>query len=368
VASIKKRPDGKWRARYRDGDGREHSKHFARKVDAQDWLDGVTADVVTGRWVDPRRAQTRFGVYSARWIEAQPLRPTSRRTWSAYLRLHIDPAFGHRPLAAVNKTDVMAFQRGLQAHGLAPNTRRAIHGLLLRILSDAVEDGYLPRSPGVGTLPTRPPRQRIVPVSVEEVARLVEEMPPRYRAAVVLGAGCGLRIGEVLGLRQDRVRFLARELDVVEQLILIPGGPPFLAPPKTNASVRTVPMAQWVIDALAEHLAADPAGAQDLVFRSKVGTPIWPNTFASSVWGPARKRAGLRHVRFHDLRHHFASLLIEAGESVKTVSALLGHADEVETLRTYTHLWPDAVSRARSVVDAAHARRPAADSLRTEQS
>lgn len=101
---------------------------------------------------------------------------------------------------------------------------------------------------------------------------------------VVLGAGCGLRLGEALGLKVHRVRFLQRELDVAEQLTLVPGSPPKLGPPQTRGSIRTVPMADVVSAALAEHLAASPAEHSELVFRSRTGRPVWPNSFNASVW------------------------------------------------------------------------------------
>jgi len=147
---------------------------------------------------------------------------------------------------------------------------------------------------------------------------------------------------------------LQRELDVVEQLTLVAGAPPRMAPPKTRGSVRTVPMPDVVSDALAAHLAVFPAGGpDDLVFRSRTGGPVWANTFHGSVWTPLRERAGVPQARFHDLRHFTASALIRYGESVKTVAAVLGHSDETETLRTYSHLWPDADVRTRAAIAAA---------------
>ncbi len=235
--------------------------------------------------------------------------------------------------------------------------------LLAGVFTDAVEDGFLAKSPCRDTLPPRPYREKVAPLTVEQVEALVTAAPTRYRALVVLGAGCGLRLGEALGLKVHRVRFLQRELDVAEQLTLVPGSPPKLGPPKTRGSIRTVPMADVVSAALAEHLAASPAEHSELVFRSRTGGPVWPNTFNGSVWRPLTVRAGLPGVRFHDLRHFTASALIRYGESVKTVAALLGHSDETETLRTYSHLWPDSDTRTRAAVDAMFT--PAADSLRT---
>jgi integrase len=362
VASIQRRPDGRWRARYRDHDGREHARHFDRKIDGQRWLDAITASKVRGDYVDPRLGRTSVSEYVGSWLPAQPLRDTSRRAYDSYLRNHVLPAFGDQRLSAVTRTQVLAFRRELEER-LAPITARQVMVMVAGIFADAVTDGVLARSPCADTVPRRPPRRRVVPLTADEVDALIAAAPLRYRALVVLGAACGLRLGEALGLPFGCLRLEDRELDVVQQLVLVPGQPPRLLPPKTRGSVRTVPLAEVAAEALADHLAAYPAVTGDLVFRSRAGTPIWPNTFNTSVWQPLRRRAGLPEARFHDLRHFMASALIRYGESVKTVSAVLGHADETETLRTYSHLWPDADARTRAAVDALLG--PRADSLRT---
>lgn len=151
-----------------------------------------------------------------------------------------------------------------------------------------------------------------------------------------------------------RVDFLRRVVTVDQQLVTVPGLEPFLAPPKTSASVRTVPLPQAVLDALAAHLAAYPAAG--LVFANEHGRPIRPTAFGST-W----RAAGAPHgTGFHDLRHFYASLLIRHGE--KVVQARLGHASAAETLDTYSHLWPDSDDRTRAAVDAVLL----ADSARTE--
>jgi integrase len=253
VASIARRPDGTYRPRYRDENGKEHARHFKRKVDAQRWLDEQTAALVRGDWVDPERGRSTFRAYVETWLPAQPLRDSSRRAYDSYLRNHLLPAFGDKRLSAVTRTQVLAFRRGLEGR-LSPTTSRQIMALLGGIFADAVEDGFLAKSPCRDTVPSRPHRERVVPLTVEQVDALVQAAPDRYRALVILGAGCGLRLGEALGLKVSRVRFLERELDVVEQLTLVPGAPPRLAPPKTRGSVRTVPLAGVVAEALAEHL------------------------------------------------------------------------------------------------------------------
>lgn len=403
MASVKKRPDGQWRARYRDVDGKEHAKHFGRKVDADLWVTEQAVSVYRGEHVDPRRLRVTLKSYVDGWLDAQSIRPSSHRTYESYLRNRILPAFGARPIGSITPTDVRGFVKR-QSEELAPNTVRAVHNLLAAILTDAVDDGFLTRSPCVRTTPPKPRQAKVVPLTVEQVQALMTAMPERYRATVAVGAGCGLRLGECLGLKVSGVRFLARELDVVEQLVLLPGSPPHLAPLKTASSYRTVPLPQMTALALSAHLAAFPvASDNELVFRSKVGGPVWPNTFRASVWLPAcrrasaalwktqvdRKRAeltasGVRGaelerlvdrfgkdlgdkslvgIRFHDLRHFTASALIAGGQSVKAVQAVLGHSSAAMTLDVYAGLWPDSDDRSRVAIDAAFA--VPADQVRT---
>lgn len=340
----------RWRARYTDADGRERSQTFTRKGDAERFLVATEADLLRGSYVDPQRAKLTLTVYAERWLAAQPLRPASRRTYEIYLRTRILPALGARGLGSITPTDVRALIRSAQ-QDLAPITVHHVHGLLATILRAAMDDGYLSRNPCARTAPGKGPRSRVVPMTTAQVQAVIETMPQRYRVAALLGAGCGLRIGEVLGLRIRSLDFAVGELAVVEQLQLLPGAPPYLAPPKTTSSIRLVPMPLVVSVALLEHLEREPGAPAELVLRSRTGGPIWPNSFNESIWRPAALKAGLPTARFHDLRHFYATALIRAGESVKTVQAALGHSSAVETLETYTGLWPDAEQRTRAAVD-----------------
>ncbi len=176
-------------------------------------------------------------------------------------------------------------------------------------------------------------------------------MPDRYRALVTLAAGTGLRQGECFAVEVRHI-VLRRLLKVEQQLVLLPGAPPQIGPPKTDASYRTVPLPQVVVDAPAAHLAAFPAGDSGLIFTTPTGDPISRTRFSASLWRPAVQRAGLpAGTHFHDLRHFYASLLIRHGESVKVVQSRLGHANAVETLNVYSHLWPDSEDRTRAAVD-----------------
>lgn len=340
----------RWRARYTDADGRERSQTFARKGDAEKFLVTVTADVLRGSYVDPQRSRLPLRAYTERWLAAQTLAPSSRRTYEIYLRTRIHPALGDRALGSLTPTDIRSFLRGLH-EDLSRLTVHHVHGLLSTILRAAVEDGYLTKNPCARTAPGKGRRVTIKPRTLEQVQALIDAMPDHHRVAAVLGAGCGLRVGEVLGLRIASIRIEEGELAVVEQLQLLPGSPPVLRPPKTASSIRAVPLPQLVADAVVLHLERWPGQEDDLLLRSRTGGCVWPNSFNDSVWRPAARRAGQPDARFHDLRHFYASALIAAGESVKTVQAALGHASAVETLETYAGLWPDSEARTRAAVD-----------------
>ncbi len=188
------------------------------------------------------------------------------------------------------------------------------------------------------------------PPTVEQIEALIDAMPDRYRALVILAAGTGLRQGECFGLTVDRIDFLRRTIRVDRQLVLAGKGQPEFGPPKTEASVRTVPLPHVVETALAAHLECYPAGSEGLIFTNTSGGHIRRNRFGE-LWHTTIDQTDLSGIRFHDLRHFYASLLIRHGESVKVVQARLGHASASETLDTYSHLWPDNEERTRAAVD-----------------
>ena len=349
----------RWRARYFDPNGQERARTFARKVDAEKFLAGVESDKSRGLYVDPSAGRITVGQYAATWQAAQVHRRTTEAAFDSHLRNHILPLLGHRPMGAVTRSEIQGWVKSRSAV-LAPSTTTLVYSVLRMIFRSAVADRVLAVSPCERiTLPKAPPTQ-VHPLPVEAVAALAEAVPARYRALLVCAAGTGLRQGEVLGLRRDRVDFLRRVLTVDGQLVLMPGGPPYLAPPKTTASYRTVPLADVVLQALSEHVSSFPASTTkdargrsvQLLFADDRGNPLGRTWFHRRVWTPAVRAVGLpTGTHFHQLRHFYASLLIDGGESVKVVQSRLGHATADETLNTYAHLWPDTEDRSRTAVD-----------------
>jgi integrase len=282
------------------------------------------------------------------------------------LRRHVYPTLGDQRLANILPSDIQALVKSLP---LAPSTVGVVHSIVFSVMTAAVRDRRIAANPCAGTRLPKPEHKQVVPLLTEQVEALHARMPDHLRALITFAAGTGLRQGECFGLTLDRLDFLRRTVTVDRQLVTVRGEEPRLGPPKTKASVRTVPLPQAVLDALAAHLRAHPAGENGLVFTID-GRPIARSRFGH-VWRPVADAAGLaKGTGMHALRHYYASLLIRHGESVKTVQARLGHASATETLDTYSHLWPDSDDRTREAIDAVLGARAdnsqvAADNLRT---
>lgn len=361
MASIQKRPDGRWRARYRDELGREHAKHFPRKLDAQRWLDEITTSIVTGQYVDPSAGKVSFRDYAEQWRVAQVHRPTSAAHVEGMLRRHVYPIFGSRSISSILPSEVQSWvkllgtgDRASKRKPLAPATVSVIHAIVSGIFRSAIRDRRIIANPCDGTRLPRVERRRIVPLTTAQVATLREKLPDELAALVTVAAGTGMRQGEILGLTRNRLQLLGTNPVIVvdRQLVTRPGRATEFGPLKTRASYRTIPLPKTVVDALNEHLASRDIGDDDLVFTLH-GQPITRQAFGH-LWRPVARAAGLTQATgpgMHALRHYYASLLIRYGESVKTVQARLGHASAAETLDTYSHLWPDSDDRTRDAID-----------------
>ncbi|MHB8439682.1 MAG: tyrosine-type recombinase/integrase [Acidimicrobiales bacterium] len=351
MASIDRRPDGRYRARWREyPGGPQKTRHFDRKGDAVRFLDGVRGDLAHGRYVDPSGGRVLFCDYAESWRAAQIHRPGTAAQLETYLRLHAYPTLGKRPLGAVRRSEIQAWVKH-ESEVLAPGSVELVYRWVSTIFKAAVTDRLIASSPCVGiALPERPDVE-VVPLTVAQIEALVEAMPDRHRALVVFAAGMGLRQGQCFGLSVDRVDFLRRRVRVDRQLVSVRGETPGFGPPKSRAGYRTVPMPDFVAVALSDHLARFGPGWAGLVFTNRAGDPLRRSNFGDT-WRRVAAAAGLPGwATFHDLRHFYASLLIARGCSVKTVQRRLGHQSATETLDTYGHLWPDSDDETRKVVD-----------------
>ncbi len=300
-----------------------------------------------------------FAEVAARWLaefEARVAAGERRdRTFDLYrsqLHRHLLPRLGRRRLGLITADDVVALTRELQADGLSPWTVKRILGALSCVFTFALRRGYIAAHPFHRLERDERPHplrseQRVL--TRTELARLFAACPRRYRVLLVTGAYTGMRLSEVLGLSWDDIDFAAGVIHVRHQLARGRRGvPPHRIPPKTRASVREIPLLLQLAAVLRQHKSSSRfARGSDYVFATSNGTAFLHHNVSKRVLRRAATGAGLdrdgRRVRFHDLRHTFAShLIIDIRLDVVQVSRILGHARTSMTLDTYTHLFEEA--------------------------
>jgi integrase len=365
VASIARRPDGTYRPRYRDERGKEHARHFKRKVDAQRWLDEVTAAVQTGTYVDPKRARTTVGELAPVWLAGKiNLKPTSRARYADVLKTHVLPRWRNVALIGVTHGDVQAWLSELSDRGLAGASVRKAQGVLSGILGLAVRDRRLAVNPALGVAlpPMQEKRRRYL--TAEQLEALADAAGPGRVAVLVLGY-CGLRWSELAALRVRHFDLLRRRVLVEEAVTEVDGSRLVWGTPKTHGR-RSVPLPRFLVDELAQTVLTRPA--DELAFPSPQGA-VLRNRNARSAWFDAAARAiGEPGLTPHELRHTAASLAIKAGANVKAVQRMLGHASAAMTLDRYTDLFDDDLDDVADRLDALRtaSRGRVADFLRTE--
>jgi integrase len=367
MASIDKRPNGRWRARWREyPGGPQKTRSFVRKADAETFLDKIRGGLATGDYIDPSAGRQTFLAFADEWAEAQDWKVTTRQDWPSH-RARLKPLLGAKPLAAVDLLALQATQRilGKKYARTTVTTTMAYAGAIMRAAHAA---GRIGRDPTKGLKAPKArngePDGKVGPDQVptrSEVAALLEGAPGPYRAAIALGIA-GLRVGEVLGMAADRIDLGTRSVTVDQQLQRVEGELILLTPKAEKA--RTIIVPGVVAVELRRHLR-DHHG-DGLIFRGRRGTPAMRrDQFYASAWRPALRAAGLPEDRFtfHALRHFCASNLLAEGAPLTAVAGYLG--DTVETVnRTYAHWLRDDEAVPAAVLDRVLA--PAAeDSLRT---
>lgn len=348
-----------WQAGYTAADGSQHTATFSKKGDAQRWVNDLESRKARGEWTNPALGRQRFGDIARLWRETAVFRETTGDRVDSVLRNHILPHFGTVPIGTIRPSQVQAWVKD-RSQSLAPATVEVAYRYLGAIFRMAVKDGMIHRSPCVDIKLPEVVKPRVKPPTTEQVLAIHGAMPARLKASILIGAGTGLRQGEVFGLTVPHLRMLNRILVVEQQLVIRPGVPPSLGPPKTEASRREIPMPDVVLEAVARHLEEFPptlelvghvsGQPEPLLFGNGKGGPLRRGRF-NEVLQAACQRVGVIGLTFHDFRHYYASLLIRQGESVKVVQSRLGHASAQETLDTYSHLWPDSEDLTRRAVD-----------------
>ena len=343
MASIKQRPDGVWRARYRDETGREYSAHRRTKREAQAWLDERTAELVGGTHLAPAKSRITVGEWAETWLRGyERHRASTVRQARVHVRVIVED-LGSRPLRDVRPSEVQQWVVQLAGRGYAPSYVYALHRRLSQLFADAQHDGLVAKNPCSRRTSPAAPKQRPYVATTEQVWALHDALPEHFRPVVLLGAFAGLRVAEIAALRVEDVDFMR---GVITPAVQYPG-----EELKTEMSKTPIPIPAD----LAVMLNANPVkwGSSTIVVGA-FGRPVAPYTIETAFKEARGAVAGLPDgFRIHDLRHYFASLLIAAGLDIKTVQARLRHASAKTTLDTYGHMWPDRDESSRAAVAAA---------------
>jgi integrase len=337
---IKKRPDGRWRARIIGDDGRERAKHFQRKADAVEWEASQLAARARGTWIDPRDGRVTFHAFFQEW--------SARQVWESgtvkAMNLAVNgTTFRDMPLARIRRSHVEVWVKAMSAADLASSTIRTRFNNARNVFRAAVRDKAIATDPTEGVALPRLRRRDAAMMlpSSEQVGCLLQSADESFATFLALCAFAGLRLGEAAAVQVDDIDFLGRTLKVTRQVQRADGGAVEIRPPKYH-SERTVFLPDDLLTLLGQHVA----GRELWLFTGQGDCPPHQNTVGYR-WRKTCERAKVAGFTLHDLRHFYASGLIAAGCDVVTVQRALGHATPTTTLNTYSHLWPTAEDRTR---------------------
>lgn len=302
------------------------------------------------------------------WID---LAPKTRVGYESILNHHVLPRLGNKKIAAIKTGDLQAFANDLSER-LAPATVRRVFEVVSNVLRVAVERRYIVVNPlDAVRLPRLGSRTiNVNPLDHSEIKALVREVPEHYRLPVLLDAYLGMRAGELWALRRRDINLLTGELSVKEALKEVTAAQAESVPaeqklsdsliigPTKSYAERKITIPAFLVKELEAHLSRSLPGGdgpEAFIFTTPSGTPVRHNVFYKRVFTPAKKRAlPGRTLRFHDLRHTCAALLIEAKAPSLAIKEQLGHKDIQTTLNIYGHLFPSTGAALAELLDAAY--------------
>jgi len=360
--TVETLPSGRHRARYRGPDGRRYTAPtlFLTQRDVRGWLALKQVEIIRGKWLPPSaeelpRAKLTFQAYANQWLEHRDLKA---RTYEHYRKLlddHILDALGSRPIASITADDVRAWHAKL-SDNKTPTLRAHCYGLLRTIMGTAASDGKITTNPcvirGAGSARRV---HKIRPASLDEIAVIAREMPPQYRAMVLLAAWCALRFGELTELRRRDIVIVEPTADQlaaaaansaeepesygvvrVERAVVRVEDGFQVTTPKSDAGIRDVAIPPHLLPVMKDHLARFVGPERDaLLFPAQHGRHLAPATLYRRFYA-ARDTAKRPDLRWHDLRHSGAVLAAATGATLAELMARLGHSTPAAAMR-YQH-------------------------------
>ena len=357
--NIRKRKDGRWEGRYTVGHDPETGKAIIKNVLGKtqaEVKEKLKKAIEENVGIDYGRSKT----YTAgNWLEVWyenyakiKMRPSSYLNYRGYIENHIKPQLGKIPLNDLTTLHLQQFYKKLlaegrveriesqkQPKGLSAKTVRNIHQIISSALKLAIEQRLIARNPAEGCALPKAERKEMQTLPVEQLTSFLREAKDSgVYELYYLDLATGLRRGELLGLKWTDID-LDRGVLKIQRAISRQNGKVVEAPLKTKNAYRTLPLSADAIDVLKAQ--KNKVGSSEWVFPSPTGGPMSPDSVLHMLQR-VLKRAGLPRIRFHDLRHTFATLALQNGVDIKTVSGMLGHFSAGFTLDTYAHVTTSA--------------------------
>ncbi|MGI5850114.1 MAG: tyrosine-type recombinase/integrase [Christensenellales bacterium] len=356
AGTIRKRPDGRWEARFTTGRDPGTGKQIQRSVygktqaEARKKLQAACVAIDEGTYTEPSKLT--LNSWLDIWLEEYTpnLKPRTKWTYDGYISNHIKPALGAVRLPALNTHEIQMFYNTLhkgkgEKAALSPKTIKNVHGVFHKALKQAVEIGYLKFNPADSCKIPRLIKADIKPLDEKEIAAFLHAIKGKpYEALFIVNLFTGMRQGELLGLTWDCVDFQKGTIFLYRQLQRIKGVYEFA--PLKNDKTRCITPAPFVLLVLKEVRRTQAewkmkAGAMweegGFVFSNKIGGHLTHGT-VYKTFKRIMKKLGLPETRLHDLRHTYATAALQAGDDAKTVQETLGHFSVSFTLDTYGHV------------------------------
>lgn len=375
----------RWQVRYRDDEGKQKSKNFTLKegknseIHADAFDIEVNAQLNTDSYTDPNAGKVTLRAYAEEWRKGQVTDPATLIKLDGFLKNWVySSSIADLEMARIAKRPslIQAWVSWMN-ETLESSTVRWSHTTLSSIFISAVDDGVVSKNPCRARSIKLPIviQDEVVPLTLTQVEAIRADLPDRYKAIVDLGAGCGLRQGELFGLAVNDIDFLRGQVKILRQIKVLEdpdtGRNVLVFDLPKGDKVRTVPLEEGVALRLASHIKEFPPVDVALPWKTVDGKPksvkvlfFWAgkrkpgpmdrNSF-NHVWRSAREAAGLpndRRYGMHVLRHTFASASLAGGVDLKRLSVDLGHANVGITAKIYTHLMPNGESRVRAAINA----------------
>lgn len=346
----------RWEVFFRDETHRQHHKRgFATKKAARTYLSTSEVAVENGNYIDPKASRITVGELGDQWIEGRRAiwKPSYLKSVETSWRVHVKPRWGDRQIGSIRHSEVQQWVSELARDRSATVVYRAF-GILKGIYEMAIEDKRIVKTPTEHTmLPRKRPRRHVF-LTVKQLLALADASGDHKALVLVLGF-CGLRWGEVTGLRVNDIDFQRNRIRVNKSATRI-GREVVVGSTKTDRS-REVSMPHIVADALRKQVMGK--GADELVFDNGSGGYLSQQSAADGHRGwfaTAVKLSGVPRLRIHDLRHTAASIAISADANPKYVQRMLGHSSAKMTLDTYSDLFDSDIDRVSNNIDGLVAR------------